>query len=71
MENALPDESRMIFDPLAPVMNVEAPAIVKSPLSDMSPVVAVALSAPPTVDAAKVNPASLTTVALPDPLVVS
>jgi len=36
----------------------------------MLPVVAVALSAPPTVDAAKFNPASFTTVALPVPLVV-
>ena len=41
LENALPDESRMIFDPLAPVMNVAAPVIVRFPLSVISPVVAV------------------------------
>ena len=53
------------------VVKEEVPAIVSTPLSVMLPVVAVALSAPPTVDAAKVNHASFTTVAAPLPLVVS
>ena len=40
------------------------------PLSDILPVVAVAARFPPTIDAARFNAASLTTVALPDPFVV-
>ena len=52
-------------------MKEEVPAIVKAPLSVILFVVAVANRFPPTVDAAKSNPASLTNVALPDPLVVS
>ena len=56
---------------LALVVNEEVPAIVNTPESVMLPVVAVALSAPPTVDAAKSRPASFTTVAAPLPFVVS
>ena len=52
------------------VVNEEVPATVNTPLSTMLPVVAVAARFR-TVDAAKVNPASFTTVASPDPFVVS
>ena len=69
--NALVVVSRAIVASLALVVSVVVPAIVNAPLSVMLPVVAVAARLPPTVDAAKVNPASFTTVALPDPLVVS
>jgi len=56
---------------LALVVKEEVPATVNTPLSTMLPVVAVAARLPPTVDAANYSPASFTTVALPDPLVVS
>ena len=69
--NALVVVSSAIVASLALVVSVVVPAIVNAPLSVMLPVVAVAARLPPTVDAAKVNPASFTTVALPDPLVVS
>ena len=51
--------------------SVVVPVIARAPLSVMLPVVAVAVRAPPTVDAAKVNAASLTMVAAPVLLVVS
>ncbi|MBT3515832.1 MAG: hypothetical protein HN474_11035 [Nitrospina sp.] len=70
-ENALPDESRAISDPDSLVLKVAAPVIVNAPLSVILPVVAVAAKFPPTVDAARFNPASLTTVASPVPFVVS
>ena len=53
------------------VVKEEVPAIVNAPLSVILPVVAVAAKFPPTVVAARFNPASLTTVALPVPFVVS
>ena len=61
---------RVIVALFALVVKEEVPATVTLPLSDILPVVAVALKAPPTVDAARFNAASLTTVALPDPFVV-
>ena len=69
--NALVVVLRVMSAPLALVVKEEVPAIVNAPESVMLPVVAVAAIFPPTVDAAKFNPASFTTVALPDPLVVS
>ena len=66
INQTFPDPSRIILDPPATVMNVAAPVIARLPLPwVMFPVVAVALSAPRTVDAAKFNPASFTTVAVP------
>ena len=61
----------VIVASVALVVKEEVPAIVRLPLSDIFPVAAVAARFPRTVDAAKFNPASLTTVALPVPLVVS
>ena len=69
--NAFVVVSRAIVASLALVVRVVVPVIASAPLSVILPVVAVAARLPPTVDAAKVNPASLTTVALPDPFVVS
>ena len=63
--NALLSVSRAIVALFALVMKEEAPVIASAPLSDIFPVAAVALNAPPTVDAAKFNPASFTTVAAP------
>ena len=51
------------------VVRLEVPEIDSGALSVIFPVVAVAERFPPTVDAAKFNPASLTTVALPVPWV--
>ena len=46
---------------------VPVPLISSGPLCVMFPVVAVAVRSPPTVEAAKFNPASFTTVAAPVP----
>ena len=62
--------SRVIVALLALVVNEEVPVTVRLPLSVIFPVVAVAVSAPVTVDAAKFNPASFTIVAAPLPFVV-
>ena len=51
-------------------MNVEAPAIVRLPLSDILPVVAVALKLPPTVEAPRFKPDASTTVACAEDPVV-
>ena len=63
--------SRVIVALLALVVNDEAPVIARLPLSVIFPVVAVAVSAPVTVDAAKFNPASFTIVAAPFPFVAN
>ena len=68
--NAFVVVSRAIVALLALVVSVVVPVMASAPESVMLPVVAVAARLPPTVDAAKVNPASLITVALPDPFVV-
>ena len=60
----------VIVASVALVVKEEVPATVNTPLSTMWPVVAVAARFR-TVDAKKVNPASFTTVASPDPWVVS
>ena len=65
--NTLPDWSRIILLPSAVVMKVAAPVIVRLPLSDISPVVAVPLKVPPIVDVAKFKPASFTMVTAPVP----
>ena len=69
--NALVDTSSQMVALFALVVKEEVPVIASAPESVMLPVVAVARRFPPTVEAAKFNPASFTTVALPDPLVVS
>ena len=68
--NALVVVSRAIVALFALVVSVVVPVIASAPLSVMLPAVAVAARFPPTVAAAKVNPLSFTTVALPDPWVV-
>ena len=60
----------VIVASVALVVNEEVPAIVNTPLSTMSPVVAVAIRLPPTVEAARFKPDASTTVALPDDPVV-
>ena len=61
---------RSIVASSALVTRVLVPVIVKAPLCVMSPVVAVALRFPPTVEAANSIPVSLTTVAAPLPFVL-
>jgi len=68
---ALVVTSRTIVPLSALVTSVVVPVIARAPLSVIFPLVAVAVRAPPTVDAAKVNAASLTMVAAPVLLVVS
>ena len=67
---ALVVTSRVIVASFALVVRVVVPVIASAPESVIFPVVAVAVSAPPTVDAAKFNPASFTIVAAPFPFVV-
>ena len=69
--NALVVVSKLIVASFALVTRVVVPVIVRAPVSVIFPVVAVAVSAPVTVDAAKFNPASFTIVAAPLPFVVN
>ena len=55
--------SKRISALVALVVKEEVPAIVRLPLSDIFPVVAVADKLPPTVDAPRFKPDALTTVA--------
>ena len=61
-------ESRTIFAPAAVVLNIEAPVIVRTPVSTMSPKVAVAVSAPPIPVVPKSNPLASVMVTAPVPV---
>ena len=65
---ALLDPSRIIFDPVAPVIKVAAPVIVRVPVSVIFPVVDVALKVPPTVVAPRARLLASVTMTLPDPV---
>ena len=65
--NALLVSSKVIVASSALVTKVVVPVIARVPLSTIFPVVAVALNAPLTVDAAKFKPAAFTMVTAPVP----